>query len=149
MSRKQIKQPKYVSQSTYKNLERHREYNSLPSETVPNMTLSLRELIDRYTRGQEIPSLKAVYDSELDHEMPDLTYMSKIDREYALHEVKLGISQTQKKLLDSKTKHEANVKNQGELIKLNKIKHRAEIKAEVAKQLEIEEEIARTKAKRL
>lgn len=43
-----------------------------PSETVPDQTLSLKEILNRFVNGREIPSFQAVYSEE---EFPDFSRM--------------------------------------------------------------------------
>ena len=57
--------------------DRDGENNTLPSLTQPDQTMSLREMILRYSRGQSVPTFKPVYDGEED--MPDISRMSKIE----------------------------------------------------------------------
>lgn len=59
--------------------ERVRNYEkpSGPSMTVPNMTLGLVELVQRYTRGFELPIQKGTYD---DSEFGDIEKMDVFDR---------------------------------------------------------------------
>lgn len=45
------------------------EKNYQPSLTIPDQTLPLRELIDRFTRGLPVTSFKPVYDE--DNSLPD------------------------------------------------------------------------------
>lgn len=37
------------------------EINNLPSQTQPDMTMSLEQLLVRHTRGQEVPTFEAIY----------------------------------------------------------------------------------------
>lgn len=37
------------------------ETNSLPSQTVPEMTMSLKKLLERYTRGGQVATFTPVY----------------------------------------------------------------------------------------
>jgi hypothetical protein len=54
-----------------------------PSQTVPDMTLSLQELVQRYTRGQSVATFTPVYYGE-DEEFADVSRMDPIERiEYA------------------------------------------------------------------
>jgi hypothetical protein len=54
-----------------------------PSQTVPDMTLSLKELVERYTRGQSVATFTPVYYGE-DEEFADVSRMDPIERiEYA------------------------------------------------------------------
>lgn len=45
------------------------EFNHMPSLTIPDQTLPLKELIDRFTRGLPVTSFKPVYDE--DNSLPD------------------------------------------------------------------------------
>lgn len=40
--------------------------NTLPSLTVPGMTMSMRELVLRYTRGESVPTFTPQYNAEND-----------------------------------------------------------------------------------
>jgi hypothetical protein len=54
-----------------------------PSQTVPDMTLSLQELVERYTRGQSVATFTPVYYGE-DEEFADVSRMDPLERiEYA------------------------------------------------------------------
>jgi hypothetical protein len=54
-----------------------------PSQTVPDMTLSLQELVERYTRGQSVATFTPVYYGE-DEEFADVSRMDPVERiEYA------------------------------------------------------------------
>lgn len=64
--------------------EEQEEKSSMePSQTVPDMTLSLQELVERYTRGQSVATFTPVYYGE-DEEFADVSRMDPIERiEYA------------------------------------------------------------------
>lgn len=54
-----------------------------PSQTVPDMTLSLQELVARYTRGQSVATFTPVYYGE-EEEFADVSRMDPLERlEYA------------------------------------------------------------------
>jgi len=60
------------------------EVNNLPSLTVPDQTLSLRELVARFTRGQNVATFEPVFDDDADSDLwlPDtnrMTFDEKID----------------------------------------------------------------------
>lgn len=56
------------------------EKNKLPSMTVPDQTMSIKEILDRHTRGLPIAGQKiAFYDPEDD--MPDLSKMDLAERQ--------------------------------------------------------------------
>lgn len=54
--------------------EEHPKGESL---TVPDQALSMRQLLTRYTRGQDVPMHEGTYDGE--HDLPDLSRLDKMD----------------------------------------------------------------------
>jgi acyl-CoA reductase-like NAD-dependent aldehyde dehydrogenase len=76
---------KFRSAFSYIEKESEQEEKSSmePSQTVPDMTLSLQELVQRYTRGQSVATFTPVYYGE-DEEFADVSRMDPIERiEYA------------------------------------------------------------------
>jgi hypothetical protein len=76
---------KFRSAFTYivKPEEQEEKSSMEPSQTVPDMTLSLQELVERYTRGQSVATFTPVYYGE-DEEFADVSRMDPIERiEYA------------------------------------------------------------------
>lgn len=76
---------KFRSAFTYLEKQEEQEVKSSmePSQTVPDMTLSLQELVERYTRGQSVATFTPVYYGE-DEEFADVSRMDPIERiEYA------------------------------------------------------------------
>lgn len=74
------------------------EFNDKPSQTVPDMTLPLKELIKRHTRGQTIPTLVPQFDledGEIDFTLPDLTKMNKFEKIELLENIRYEIKSTQ------------------------------------------------------
>jgi hypothetical protein len=70
-----------------------------PSQTVPDMTLSLQELVQRYTRGQSVATFTPVYYGE-DEEFADVSRMDPIERiEYARY-IREKIAETQTSLAE-------------------------------------------------
>jgi trans-2-enoyl-CoA reductase len=57
------------------------EVPTMPSETVPDMAMPLKELIDRYSRGQPVELYQPLYDDDLPEEFAglDLAKMTKLD----------------------------------------------------------------------
>lgn len=53
------------------------ETTDLASKTVPDQTLSLKELISRHTRGIPVPTFNPVFDG--DENFPDLTRMTPME----------------------------------------------------------------------
>jgi hypothetical protein len=76
---------KFRTPFTYNNKKTEQEIKSFlsPSQTVPDMTLSLQELVQRYTRGQSVATFTPVYYGE-DEEFADVSRMDPMERiEYA------------------------------------------------------------------
>lgn len=77
------------------------EINNEPSLTVPNMTMSLEEILTRYTRGGEIATLTPVYQEhdEFD-ESPDLQKMDAVEKLQYAKDIRDSIAefQSQKKV---------------------------------------------------
>ncbi|AXL15352.1 hypothetical protein [Microviridae sp.] len=64
-----------------------------PSKTVPNMTLPLKELLNRFTRGQSVATLSPVYNGE--EELPDFEYMDTMEKLDYARDIRRGITQRQ------------------------------------------------------
>jgi len=79
--------------------DRDGETNNEPSLTQPDQTMSLRDMISRYARGQSVPTFEPVYDG--DQDMPDISRMSKIELEELRQDV-LGEIQYQRFELNRK-----------------------------------------------
>lgn len=60
-------------------LDRDGEVNTLPTLTVPDQTMSLRDMLLRYSRGQSVPTFEPIFDG--DEDFPDISRMSKIELE--------------------------------------------------------------------
>jgi hypothetical protein len=54
-------------------------YNTLPSQTVPDQSLTLRQLLTNYTRGQELPSNKVPAFFDENEYIPDIKRMDLVD----------------------------------------------------------------------
>lgn len=52
---------KVVNAYTYDNKISGEKPTTKPSRTIPNQTLGMRELIERHTRGQEVPAFEPIY----------------------------------------------------------------------------------------
>lgn len=48
-----------------------KEVNTLPSETQPDMTMSLQQLLERHTKGYDVPLFEGTFQDELDEYIPD------------------------------------------------------------------------------
>lgn len=69
-----------VNSLTYDHSIQKNETFSLPSLTVPNQTLSLKELLNRFTRGQEIPTLEPSFHGEDEQFFDQVSRMDKIEK---------------------------------------------------------------------
>lgn len=52
---------------------------TLPSKAVPGMSLSIRELLDRYVHGHQVPQFEGVYDDEGNFP-PGVEHLTEIER---------------------------------------------------------------------
>ncbi len=60
--------------------EQQGEVNTLPSMTIPDQTMSIRTIVDRYTRGLPVTGFTPVYDGE-DHYIPDIKTLDLVERQ--------------------------------------------------------------------
>lgn len=81
-------------------VDRDGEINEQPSKTTPDQTMSLGDMLARYSRGQAVPTFDPVYDG--DEDMPDISTMSKIELQELRQDV-LGEIQYQRYQLERKT----------------------------------------------
>lgn len=72
------------------------EINDLPSCTQPEMTMSLKEILARYTRGGEVATFTPVYQDHDDFdENPDIMKMDAMERLQYAADLKQSISDYQ------------------------------------------------------
>ncbi len=97
--------------------------NDKPSLTVPNMAMSLKTLLERFTRGQSIPTNTPVYHEDEEGnviDLPDIGRLNKLDRIDLLKETKAATIEHQKQMAIKKQKREAKqIKQQINDIKQN------------------------------
>ena len=76
-----------------------KEYNYQPSLTVPDQTLSIREIMDKYRRGIPLPAGKEpVYDGEdAPFNEDDLKKMDISERQELLEQSKIDVQELQEK----------------------------------------------------
>lgn len=81
-----------------------------PSKTLPDQALTIRQILERHTRGQEINELfKPLYEFETEAEelfdhLPDVEKMSTIQRAQYAKEVGEFAEELQQKILDNDIK---------------------------------------------
>lgn len=78
------------------------EVNNSPSITIPDDTMSMREIVHRYARGLPIGGAKEVYFEEEGEEMPDFAGMDVIDRHNAQESAMEEIARTKRKMANEK-----------------------------------------------
>lgn len=67
------------------------EINNDPSETQPDMVMSLEELLIRSRGGQEVPTYNVQYDEDEDDFTPDPRTLDLVDYDEALEQNKANI----------------------------------------------------------
>lgn len=98
---------------TWNNYNRHdniSEINLDPSLTIPNQTMSIRTLLNRFTRGQSIATLTPIYQYDIAEEpdnlialdLPDLDKLDKIERLQLAEELNDQIAYTRQNMRDRK-----------------------------------------------
>lgn len=70
------------------------EVNNLPSLTVPGMTLGLKELLQRFVRGDNVTTFQPSYLGD-DSDMPDVSRMNTMERIEMAAEIKQAIKRHQ------------------------------------------------------
>lgn len=95
--------PKFKNTFNAHTFTKKYEKNTKPSVTVPDQTMSLREILTRYAHGLPIDSMKTpIYEGE--EYVPDPQFMDLADRE----EFK---KQAYREIEETKQKFEENQKN--------------------------------------
>lgn len=82
MTTSEKKQNKVKNSLNAAQFERHYEYNAQPSETVPDQTLTIKQILDRFARGLPVNRGIQLYDEEHeDNDLPDFRTMDFAERE--------------------------------------------------------------------
>lgn len=84
------------------------EVNNLPSETQPDMVMSLGELLDRARGGREVPTFSPQYDEDEDDFTPDPRTLDLVDFDTALEHNKANIDELKEKAESLKKKRTAS-----------------------------------------
>ena len=66
------------------------EHNNLPSGTKPDLSLSITEILHKYTSGRPLPQLKD-YDYHQDVNLPDIRTLDLVEREELYNHVKKNV----------------------------------------------------------
>lgn len=71
----------------YNEFNKDYEVNTLPSLTIPDQNMSIREIIDRYSRGLPVTSFTPVYEGE-DFDLPDPKTLDLVERHEMAQKIK-------------------------------------------------------------
>lgn len=87
---------KYIMQKVKNSLnydynEQKGEVNTLPSMTIPDQTMSIRTIVDRYTKGLPVSAFTPIYEGE-DFYMPDPKTLDLVDRAELLESAKQEVA---------------------------------------------------------
>lgn len=87
-----------------------REKNKLPSMTIPDATMSLRTLIERYVRGIPMPTKLPIWDKEdvtTEDYLPDPKFMDLAERQEMAQNYAQELEQYKLSLQEEQADHEA------------------------------------------
>lgn len=84
------------------------ERTDKPSMTVPEMTMSLKEILSRYTRGGEVATFTPVYqDNDEFDENPDFSKMDATEKLQYARQIKEAIVEHQKRAYAKQTERKS------------------------------------------
>lgn len=94
---------KHITKNVYDHTV-HTYVKDSTSQTVPDQTLTMRQLLDRYSRGIPIGNAKTpIYDGE-DVNPVDVEHMDLADREDYFNSIKTELNELQSKAADREAK---------------------------------------------
>lgn len=97
-----IKQ-KYNNWDNYNYKAQKGEMNNKPSMTIPDQTMGITELLQRFTRGQSVATFEPIYEFEDDVPMEDMIDMPDISKLDVFDKMELG-RQVQEAIKDTREK---------------------------------------------
>lgn len=83
---------------TYTAEDRQREKNSLPSKTIPDQTMSVQEIMDRFARGLPLDGAKVALYHEEGEDVPDLERMDLSEKHELLEAARREVQEQRNKL---------------------------------------------------
>jgi len=95
----------------YDYTEQQGEVNQLPSMTIPDQTMSIRTIVDRYSRGLPVSAFTPVYEGE--EYIPDPRTLDLVER----HEMAEAIKQEVESIKSRQWKKPQDVENTVENLK--------------------------------
>lgn len=123
---------KFRHSYNYDHTKNKGELNTLPSETIPNQSMSIQEILSRWTRGLPMTGAKVpVYNG--DDLLPDLKKMDLVELDELKRSVKDGVKNAKDKL-------------NAELLKVNKLEKEQREKELVSRLEQLEKSIQTTKS---
>lgn len=75
----------------YHEFDNDNEINILPSMTIPDQVMSIREILDRFSRGLPTPQFNGVYEGE--EYFPDIRTLDLTERQELLEQTRERIKQ--------------------------------------------------------
>lgn len=107
--------PRYRNQANYTLFKNPGEKNNGISKTTPDMTLSMREMVRRHTKGLHIDGGRVPIFNGPDDDLPDLNTLDLADRQIVLENVEKEIREINERKI--KTAREAQKKRQDAEVK--------------------------------
>lgn len=97
---KQSRQRIIKSQGTY--IPPPGEENNEPDMTVPDQTLSIKQILERHTRGQEVPVLQPFYSNteNWNEYLPDITKLDRFERLELAQRIRDNATEMEQDMLD-------------------------------------------------
>jgi hypothetical protein len=87
----------YINRDTFE--KKYRTF-TMPSETIPDQTMNMREILDRHARGLPVQTNIPVFESEpdIDDVMPDVRTLDISERQAFAEQAKQELIQIKEKL---------------------------------------------------
>lgn len=101
---------KQKTQYVNRHLHRKPEVNNSPSMTIPDESLSVREIMERYARGLPLQGVRVPEYHGEDDDLPDLERMELTDRMDAIEQAKIDLKEMKDKISKKKEKPEKQAK---------------------------------------
>lgn len=79
---------------------------TMPSETIPDQSLSIREILDRYARGLPLDAKTPIWDedADLDNYIPDPRTLDLAEREEFAENAKAELESVKQKIAEKRQK---------------------------------------------
>lgn len=81
------------------------EFNQKPSETVPDQSLSIKEIISRFASGKPLPQSETYYTDEV---LPDIKKLDLVDIHELKQNITSNIEESKNKLTKAQTDNKRN-----------------------------------------